>query len=649
MSAGAIYTASNNDGAMDELLYMTAILARRLGELTQARLAMRASKQAAGEPVDKFSITPSLGDVAASHTVLPYKTYKPYVITTFQYLKNRIATGNISLGSDATFPQQMFGEFITDSMLAVETSALVPTQVDLRAFVVANPTALPPNTFNGNNVLTVANNSFLIAADLGVVPVVLNTIEDAQGNLLMDRGAFTTVGANPTLNEIAAAYPNPINVSDYVSYADYPIHALIRTVHFQITNNDIDQYTTERDNFHILYMLPSDKKAAYFKCICQELPTTGYSDLITNYTVGVNDTIPGYATGNVISARQQISVMMGYQTPKAQQPGLRGMYPNKFDHCRCVENSLPVLTIPNTDRTYIYNFNTQDKLVFFSAANVFKVKATVTLTSNGLAANVSSQRTVIERTPLLVGSGLVTPMTFTNVNLFVNNVFIDPSIHNIYLERVGFILTRVHRIQTINVNTNEGDYTLSAFKWPLEFMFLGLRPSTNATVNPQRNWWKYSYQTELAGYSPSYATSLTANQQAASYNATRSMYRGNKITYDLESPTIDTLSISLQTISLYEAQSAQFYNAYLPYTFGGYNITTNPESSSLFVTFTFGPNNDASPLGHVNLSRSREFNVKYTSSVIGQGNIVTNGVLIAMGIVMNFLINSSGNLYLRFS
>jgi len=631
---------------MDELLYMTAILARRLGELTQARLAMRASKQAAGEDVNKFSITPSLGDVAASHTVLPYKTYKPYVITTFQYLKNRIATGNISLGSDATFPQQMFGEFITDSMLAIETSTLVPTQVDLRTFVVANPTALPVDTYNAGNLLTVDAHKFAVAA--ATADLVTNTIEDSQGNVLMSRAALGTVGVNPTIGEITTAYANPILVADYVSYPDYPIHALIRSVRFQITNNDIDSYTTERDNFHILYMLPTDKKSAYFKCICQELPTNGYSDLITNYTVGINDTIPGFSTGGIISARQQVNVMMGYQTPKAQQPGLRGMYPNKFDHCRCVENSLPVLTIPNTDRTYIYNFNTQDKLVFFSAANVFKVKTTTTIVAT-VANDPTGQRTTIERTPLLVGSTLTTPMSFTNVNLFVNNVFIDPSIHNIYLERVGFILTRVHRIQTINVNTSEGDFTLSAFKWPLEFMFLGLRPSTNATVNPQRNWWKYSYQTELTGQTPSYSGGATSNIVTDTYHPSKSMYRGNKITYDLESPTIDTLQISLQTISLYEAQTAQFYNAYLPYTFGGYNITTNPESSSLFVTFTFGPNNDASPLGHVNLSRSREFNVRYTSSVVGQGNIVTNGVLIAMGIVMNFLINSSGNLYLRFS
>lgn len=650
MSAGGVYIANNNDGTMDELLYMTAVLQRRLSKIREQRMAERQARMAAGQSVADYSSTPTLADVAASHILLPYKTYKPYVVTTFQYLKNRISTGNISLSSEATFPQQMFGEFIADSMLHIRTSSMTCATKDLRQMVVDDQTLLPPNTADGVAVVDLNAARGTITAGGPNVTAIVHTIEDALGNVLLERAKLTPTTTIALSDLTTAGYTSAITVRDYVQYADFPILAMISKVQFQITNNDIDSYTNERDNFHLLYTLPTDKRAAYYKCVCQELPLTGYSDLMTNYTVP-GSTIPGYSAGNVISARQQVNMTSGYQTPKVTQPGLDGMYPNAFDHCRRFENSIPVLAIPNTERTYLYTFASQDKIVFSTPANLFKVTTTYVLSAGSAVGEIKRVDVSTVRTPITVGGGFSAAMTISGADLYVNNIFIDPSIHDIYLERIGFILTRVNRTQVFNINAASSELTLNSFKWPLEFMFIGLRPSTNTTTNAQRNWYKFGYQTEmLANYNVSNYTPFTGADGAADYTVSaHSVASAGRITYDLPYPTIDTLKVSLQTITLYDSYKAQFYNGYLPYAFGGSNIVSTPETSTLFVTFSFCPNTDGSPLGHVNISRSREFTITYSSSVIGSGNLVQNGSLVCVGTVINFLLVSAGNLYLRFT
>lgn len=659
MSAGPVYISTVNDGSMDELLFMNAVLKTRMDEIKASRTQLLQDLTMRGANTAGFALTPTLADISQTHSVLPYKAYKPYVPTQFQYTKTRPGTGATAVGGECTFTQQTFGEFICDSFLMFETNTLTGTTVDLRDFIVTNQaTLLPPNTLsvNGGAATTPAN--FLASiADTQLTASashVITTyhIEDALGNVLIERSKVATVGTITT--ELAAAYTSAITVRDYVHYADFPAHALIERVAFSITNNEFDFYTQERDNFYLLYQVCEDKKDSYYKCIGQELPIKGASGLITNFTPDVGVYPSSAAQGGIISARQQISVLAGYQTPKFQQPGLLCMYPNKFDHCRHVSNSLPILAITHADRQFTYKFRPQDKVVFTSDANLRSVKTTLTTLTNANKEFLTA-KTTVEATPFKVGS-TIPSMTFSSLAMYVNNVFIDPSIHQIYLERIGFCITRVHRTYSSNVNVSELDLTLNTFKWPLEYMFVGLRPSTNLTTNPQRNWWKFSYNVETIGNSYAQSNSLLASGM---YNATvgtgefyvqqRSLASAQRIVYDIEAPTIVNFSVSLQTIVLYENQNAAFYNAYLPFALGGKNIRGPAESSTLFIPFTFTAGSNDELGGHVNLSRSREFTIKFTSNIIGSGNVVSSGVFHSVGIVINFWIVSSGNLYLRFT
>ncbi len=110
------------------------------------------------------------------------------------------------------------------------------------------------------------------------------------------------------------------------------------------------------------------------------------------------------------------------------------------------------------------------------------------------------------------------------------------------------------------------------------------------------------------------------------------------------------MTVSLQTIVLYNNYDSLFYNAYLPFIFGGFTVSGTADNSALFITFCFTPNDGGSPTGHVNASRSREFTVSVTSPVIANGNYgESQGTLWAVGNVINFWLISSGNLFLRFS
>jgi hypothetical protein len=68
--------------------------------------------------------------------------------------------------------------------------------------------------------------------------------------------------------------------------------------------------------------------------------------------------------------------------------------------------------------------------------------------------------------------------------------------HDIFIKRIGFSLIRVHRIQVTRVNKTDDNILLQQMKWPIETMYVGLRPTQNIdNTNTQMPtaWHLYSY------------------------------------------------------------------------------------------------------------------------------------------------------------
>ena len=109
--------------------------------------------------------------------------------------------------------------------------------------------------------------------------------------------------------------------------------------------------------------------------------------------------------------------------------------------------------------------------------------------------------------------------------------------------------------------------------------------------------------------------------------------------------TLDNLTIKAHGIPIYNNFPSQFYNAYVPYHYGGPNVRAPQDCGALMVNFCLYPGT-YQPSGHINVSRAREFYLEYISSVVTtsvQGQLVVNAVAI------NFLLISDGSAVLRYS
>jgi hypothetical protein len=81
------------------------------------------------------------------------------------------------------------------------------------------------------------------------------------------------------------------------------------------------------------------------------------------------------------------------------------------------------------------------------------------------------------------GSNPVAVPDVTTCELFINNIFVNPEIHDIFIKRIGFSLIRVHRRQTIRTNKANDNLLLNQLKWPVETIYTGIRPTDNIDVN----------------------------------------------------------------------------------------------------------------------------------------------------------------------
>jgi hypothetical protein len=67
------------------------------------------------------------------------------------------------------------------------------------------------------------------------------------------------------------------------------------------------------------------------------------------------------------------------------------------------------------------------------------------------------------------------------MNLYVNNIFTHPSMHDLYIKRIGFYLVRVHRRQRSAMNQPDLNLLMNNFKYPIEYIYAGLIPEENTS------------------------------------------------------------------------------------------------------------------------------------------------------------------------
>jgi len=205
------------------------------------------------------------------------------------------------------------------------------------------------------------------------------------------------------------------------------------------------------------------------------------------------------------------------------------------------------------------------------------------------------------------------------------------------------------------MNTATESKLLSQLKWPIEAMYVGLRPVQNisaANPNQYRDWHRLTLLTDQQLDCPSGSQGEIVTDQTVAFNADnlnhkyfQSMVGGCPVVYPNITETIDTLQIQAHGITIYQTTAAAFYRDYLPYTFGGAALNTPEDPGALYVNFSLHPGL-YNPSGHINVSRAREFYLEYASSYVSSSQ---NADLLIVAKALNFLLISDGSAVLRYS
>jgi hypothetical protein len=245
-----------------------------------------------------------------------------------------------------------------------------------------------------------------------------------------------------------------------------------------------------------------------------------------------------------------------------------------------------------------------------------------------------------------------------NMEMYINNIFVNPEIHDIYIRRIGFTLIRVHRYASITVNEETaGEKLISQLKWPVEYIFVGLRPKWNINRNNRWMWRDWHRMTKVdTGFFPEEGVRIDLFARDKARNSCGGADTSNNIArlerreiqktqFVYESNTVQRLNVTAHGITLYDLFGDMFYNAYLPYHFGGYNIVTPKDPGALMINFCLYPKT-YQPSGHINVSRAREFYIGWESNYV---NSQRTADLLIVASTINFLLISDGSAVLRYS
>lgn len=634
MSAGAAFKLIANDGKADKMIMATELLNSRIKDI----MCLRA-KQGYSDP------TPTLVDIERTHILFINAHFKPFAAIGYEYNKVRTHSGTPQFDASVQFSIPQFGDFFNDMVLNVELAATSATTGVVPA--------LPEYIGDSDKVTTTTSKvSATEATGTGVYTKYTHQYVDIAGTV-------QTVGAAAT---------------NFVRYCEFPGQRIFKSVKFEVNGNPLDDYTSEAMMFHQKFRIAPNKMTGWKRLVGQEVPVDAYSDLVgiankSNFPSQLadledinGDAAEGAPVSSSVTARKLMQIVSGPQTPKATQPALSLWVPLIFWFNRDPRLSIPSVSIPYGQRFISVEVERQNKLLFTAPGNLFLRLTVEQQTSAGDAMGTAAALAVtdvkrwVTLTPVLADSSTIdSSQTISNIELYINNIFVNPEIHDIYIKKIGFSLIRVHRFQQNHVLSSAESIHLAQLKWPVETMFVGLRPSENisaSNVNQYRDWHRLTLLTDNTIETTSKAHSEVMIADDVAFNATSAKHKvaysqetAERLTFPSFTETIDTLELQAHGISIFATFKSQFFRDYIPYTFGGANIVTPEDAGALMVNFCLYPGT-YQPSGHMNISRAREFYINYVSSYVNSSNAAD---LLTLAIAINFLLISDGSAVLRYS
>lgn len=183
----------------------------------------------------------------------------------------------------------------------------------------------------------------------------------------------------------------------------------------------------------------------------------------------------------------------GLQTPKQVQPEAQIWQKLLFWFNCDPSNAIPSAAIPYGQRYIKVLLEEVSKLVFRAPAlytilkvtNQYRPGTNFVVNGDGTydfsGANLAAVRNTwytYQYLPVYTSGPLNVP-TIKSIQLYANNIFVHPMIHDLYIKRIGFSLVRVHRRQQQTINSSDPNILMNQYKFPCEYIYVGVLPDEN--------------------------------------------------------------------------------------------------------------------------------------------------------------------------
>ena len=229
-----------------------------------------------------------------------------------------------------------------------------------------------------------------------------------------------------------------IEPCDRVRYVSMLGHRMFKKILFKVNTNTLDTYETEDYNIHYQFHVPPSKKIGWLRNVGQQIP---HKALVTaDPASDFHSEIKYFTDGN--------------QTFKQEHDEVHLWIPLLF-WFKDIYNSLPNAAIP---------FG-QTKIT----ASISEISDLIGFCDYG-------------------GGGKYIKPEIEVMELYMNNIFMNPDVINLIMSKFGFSLIRVHCRHSELLSKSSGSIRLNYLKWPTETLYTMFRPKNNTIYS--QHWHK---------------------------------------------------------------------------------------------------------------------------------------------------------------
>jgi hypothetical protein len=229
-----------------------------------------------------------------------------------------------------------------------------------------------------------------------------------------------------------------INVSDKVRYVSLLGHRILKKIEFKVNAVVLDVLTSDNYNAFYQFHVTPQKQIGWLRNMGQEIPEI--ATLSSDPEFDMHKEYRYFGDGN--------------QTFKQKHDGVELWIPLLF-WFKDIKNALPSMAIPygQTD-------------IKIELAPVTDIVATADYG----------------------GGGAYTAPVIDTMELYMNNIFLQPEIVNMFMRKFGFSLIRVHGSHKKHLSDADGRIKLDQLKWPTETLYVAFRPVSNLELS--QHWYK---------------------------------------------------------------------------------------------------------------------------------------------------------------